>query len=164
MERCNICREVEAGTKVDNDLAVCKKCYDKYSSYLFKGDFNRIEVAQADRENKKYFDTLITFIKMLKVACDRRIDVVIDDEIMDLRRRENIHSVNLFSKTRNCLTKLEHLELIENNIVMLYDEYFVTPDLAHKEINNIPERILSLARNYTNQCSYLNADNWEVMK
>jgi hypothetical protein len=161
MERCNICYDREAQTKIDNgDLAVCKKCYDNYSSYLFKGDFSMIEVNQADKENMKYFKNLITLIKMMKLVSERE-GIIIEDEIMDLRKQENIMSVDVLKKTRNCLTKVEHNKFIERNISDLIILYGIGEDELP---NNIPERIIYLARRYIKECSYLDVVVWEGYK
>lgn len=163
MERCNICvrnnedNPKEAVTRIDNGyLAVCQECYTKYSSYLFKGDFNMIEVNQALRENKNYFKNLITLIKMMKVVAERE-GLIIEDEIMSLRKTENIMSIDTLNKTRNCLTKIEHNKFIERNISDLIILYSIGEE---ELIDNIPESILTLARRYTKECPYLNVEAW----
>lgn len=156
MERCNICRGKEAETKTDNDLAICKECYDKYSSYLFKGDFNMLDVKQADIENKKYFKNLITLIKMMKVVAERE-GLIVEDEIMELRKKENILSIDMLNKSRNCLTKVEHNKIIERNIADIIILYCI----SNEELtSNIPSNILSLALRYIKECYYLDVEAW----
>lgn len=115
-----------------------------------------LDVKQADIENKKYFKNLITLIKMMKVVAERE-GLIVEDEIMDLRKQENIMSVDVLNKTRNCLTKVEHNKFIERNIADIIILYCI----SNEELtSNIPSNILSLALRYIKECYYLDVEAW----
>ena len=152
MEDCEICIDVEGETKIGEGTTICKGCYDKVWNHLFQSDFNKEECIIAREEIETYHHevtTLITKIRMIETD-----GLTIHDRLQEVIDMEKAYSELLYNKDRRCLSKMEHLKIID-----MITEKLELQDISIKDSVGT-NQIQELINKYLLNCSYLDANNW----
>lgn len=112
MRQCTICKEREGETKTIDIKPICYKCYIIGFNELFKGQFSTIELEQTLQTLKEYrrvLNTYLFYIRQLAVT----YKVSVEELLTEVMTQENMMSIELYRKTRNCLTRAEHLDIMQ---------------------------------------------------
>lgn len=105
MNKCEICNEQEGQTRLSDSTLICHKCYKTVWNELFKTDFNKSECISTLKFLREYN----TYLNKYQQHIFKDTDLYTN--IKDIEKEL---SFELFNKSRNCLKKREHLEIMKS--------------------------------------------------
>ena len=111
---CDLCKKtflITGTTKTLDGGTICKQCYDLVSEELKKGIFSTKEAIKCKELIKQQHEELMTALLRIRKAFLNE-GITAKKTSKKLITKEEEVSVLVFMKTRECLTRDEHLKLV----------------------------------------------------